>query len=82
MAHYEIKHVGEMLSVRLTVSWSGGFGGAHMTTVAWDFDHRGHRSAAVLRDDAPVAVADKNARQLDTYFRDEVYPILRQGTGD
>jgi hypothetical protein len=82
LANVDIRHLGDSLSVRLTVSWSGGLGAAHMTVVAWDFDHRRHRSAAVLSDDAPFAPSEKSARQLDTYFRDELYPILRQNTGD
>lgn len=78
----DVRHVGDALSVRLTVSWSGGFGGAHTTVVAWDFDRHGHRSAAVLRDDAMASVSEKNARKLDTYFRDSVYPNLRTAVGN
>ena len=82
LANLDVRHVGESLSVRLTVTWVGGLGTAHSTIVAWDFDRRGHRSAAVLSDDAITNVSEKSARRLDTYFRDSLYPALRDSVGN
>ena len=82
LQNYDIQHVGDGMSVKLYVTWSGGLGGAHTTVVAWDFNARHHRSAAILSDNAPFAASEKAARQLDTYFRDELYPVLRQNMGE
>lgn len=82
LQNYDIQHVGDGISVKLYVTWSGGLGAAHTTTVAWDFDRRRHRSAAILGDNAAFAASEKAARQLDTYFRDELYPVLRQNMGE
>jgi hypothetical protein len=51
-------------------------GGTYDTVVFWDFDKAGSHTS-VISDDAAVAVAPKNAAQLDAYFREEVYATLR-----
>src|SRR5580698_5806213 len=42
LQNYDIQHVGDGMSVKLYVTWSGGLGAAHTTVVAWDFDYRHH----------------------------------------
>ena len=80
LAHWHIEHVGETLSVRLTVSWSGLLGGGHTTVVVWDFDYQRHRNAAVINDDAPTPAG--GGRRLDAYFRDNIYPMVRRQAGN
>lgn len=82
LAHWHIDHVGETLSVRLTVNWSGALGGEHKTVVAWDFDYKRHRNAAILSDDAPIQASGTSSRQLDAYFRDSIYPMVRRQAGN
>jgi hypothetical protein len=48
-----------------------------VTDVAWELDEQGHIAATIASDNAPISVAASNARQLDEYFRGEVYPIFR-----
>jgi len=82
LQNWDVQPVGDGVQVKLYVTWSGGLGAAHTTAVAWDFNRRHHRSAAVLSDNAPFPVAEKNARQLETYFRDQLYPYLHERMGD
>jgi len=82
LARYEMRHIGDTLSVLLHVTWVGGLGGSHTTVVAWDFDRRGHKSAAVLRDDAVTSVSGSAARKLNVCFQDEIYPTLHDAVGD
>ena len=78
----QIRHVGETLSVRIAVGWKGGLiGTAYVTSVAWEFDRHQHVQAVVVADSAPVGVSRKNAFKLDQYFRNELYPILRNNLG-
>jgi hypothetical protein len=72
----------ETIQVTLVITWTGGFGGSHLMTVRWTFDRLAHRRAIVTSDDAPVGISAKNALQLDAYFRDEVYPGVRQAAGN
>lgn len=78
---FDIRHVGDALSVRLTVVWSGALGGHNQTVVVWTFDSRAHRSAAVVNDTAAVRTSTKNAQLLNNFFRDEAYPTLRANMG-
>jgi hypothetical protein len=73
---FEVRHVGIALSLRITVRYAGGLGAEHTMTVVWNFNDREHIVARVLSDNSPIPVAAANARQLDSYFRDEIYPTL------
>lgn len=77
----EIRHVGIALSVRLSVRWTGGLGAEHTTVVAWNLNGSNHGGANVLADSSPIPIARSNARQLDQYFANDVYPILRSRLG-
>lgn len=69
---------GRRAVVQISTAWQGGFTGSHyVTDVVWELDEQGHVSATIASDNAPISVAASNARQLDDYFRSEVYPIFR-----
>lgn len=76
LAAFDVRHAGKNLSVRLTVSWSGGFGANHTTVVVWTFNRDEHVAARILSDNSPIHVAAANAQQLDRYFQNEMYPVL------
>ncbi len=64
--------------VFVTVDWKGGvLGGAHATRVAWEFNTNRHIAAAVVADNANVAVSPDHLKRLDAWFRDEVFPTLK-----
>ena len=58
----------------ITIVWKGGIlGGAHSTTVGWEFNPHRHISLLLQTDDANVKVAPENLKKLDAVFRDEVF---------
>jgi len=78
---FDVRRMGDRISVRLSTSWQGGFVGTDYTTVVvWEFSEGGHISAKVIADDTMIGPG--NARQLDDYFRLEFFPVLRSNTGD
>jgi hypothetical protein len=83
LGDYDVRRVGDRISVRISASWQGGFSGVgYATDVVWEFDETRHISATVVSDSALVRIAAKNARRLDDYFRLELYPVLRSNLGD
>lgn len=79
---YDIRRMGDKISVRISTDWQGGFSGDDYTTdVVWEFDEAHHVVAEVVSDNALVSVAAENARVLDEYFRREFYPVLWTNTG-
>jgi hypothetical protein len=82
LAGFEVRHVGTGLSVRLSVRWAGGLGFEQTTVVVWSFDQRRHREATVLSDSSPIPIATANAGQLDSYFRNEMFPVVLNNIGN
>ncbi len=79
----EVKRAGEQLTVLIQTGWRGGILGTDYTTmVEWDFNQRRHITAAVTNDDAQIQVSAANKKQLDEFFRTEVYPALTRTLGD
>lgn len=69
------------LAVRLVVKWKGGILGTEYTMeIHWRFNRSGHTKAEVASDDAPIGIGNA-APKLDGYFRESVYPKLKQMTG-
>jgi hypothetical protein len=78
-----VRRMGDRLSVRIDVSWQGGFlGSKNTTTVIWEFDQSRHISATLMGDTGAFGVGSSNAKKLDQYFASEVYPTLRTNTGE
>ena len=70
----DVLMVGDKMSVTIAADWRGGLsGGSYTTVVVWEFDERQHRGTQVLSDNAPFAVEAANLKQLDEYFRTQVY---------
>lgn len=64
------------VTVEMTMTWKGAFGGLRRFSVQWSFDRKEHVFAHVVDDDAPVHVSKADAVRLDTYFRDTVFPLV------
>jgi hypothetical protein len=78
LRRFEVRHEGDGLSVLLKIGWEGDHGGGyHTTLVTWEFDQRQHRHAEAS-DNSGYSVTDPV--RLDAYFRDELYPLIRQET--
>ena len=79
MRDFDIRKVGDRISARFSVGWRGGvLGTTYTTVVVWEFDKNQYSKATVVEDDASFAVGSPNAKQLDDYFRTEVYATLRR----
>ncbi len=82
LQEYSVRRMGDRVSVRISVNWHGGFtGDGYTTIVAWEFSESGHISVTLLGDDAPTPVTDSNMRELDIWFRAELFPVLRSNAG-
>lgn len=83
IAKFEIRHMGDQLSVRIDETWQGGFlGSKNSTTIVWDFDQKRHIAGRVLGDSGALGIDSAHAQKLDQYFASEVYPVLRDSVGE
>jgi hypothetical protein len=78
---YDVRRMGDRISVRISTDWQGLSDASYTTDVVWEFDEAHHIVAEVVSDNALFSVAAENARQLDEYFRREFYPVLWTNTG-
>lgn len=70
------------LDVTIVVCWKGGLIGTDYTTfVKWQCNARGHISAAVSQDDAPIGQDNESAERLNSYFETVWWPTLLSNTG-
>lgn len=75
---YSVSPQGRRAVVLISTAWQGGVTGSnYVTDVVWELDEQGHVAARIGSDNAPFSVAASNARQLDDYFRGDVYSIFR-----
>jgi hypothetical protein len=75
---YSVRPQGRRAVVLISTAWQGGFTGSnYVTDIVWELDEQGHVAATIASDNAPISVAASNARQLDDYFRRDVYSIFR-----
>jgi predicted nucleic acid-binding Zn ribbon protein len=86
---YDVRRMGDRISVRISTNWEGGIvkmdghGARYTTDVVWEFGESGHVSATIISDTFSVGMAQSNAgRQLDDWFRAELYPVLYSNTGE
>src|SRR4029077_6664618 len=80
---FQVRQVGQDLSVRIDVNWHGGLTKTLYTTrVVWEFNHEHHIRPSITDDSAAVKAEPANLRSLDEYFRTECYAVLRTQLGD
>jgi len=73
---------GDGVLAMIAVSWQGGFsGGAYTTTIRWRFTKSEHISSTVDSDTAPIKAKEANKNQMDDYFRQKVYPMVKEAAG-
>jgi len=85
---YDVIRMGDRISVRISINWQGsiishadGSGNVYTTNVVWEFSERGHVSATVTSESGSGMPNAGEARQVDEWFRNELYPILYQNAG-
>lgn len=78
MTGYNVRRVGDSLSVKIETKWQGGLTKTDYTTrVVWEFSQTKHVSCAVVEDNAAFAANADAKQKLDDYFRTECYANLR-----
>lgn len=83
LSQFDIRRVGDQLSVVMDVVWKGGLTSAEYTTrVVWEFDKEHHIKASIREDNAPFSATESDVKKLDEYFRTECYAVLRSNLGD
>ena len=85
---YDVRRMGAKISVRLSINWQGGIisygdgsGNVYTIDVVWEFSERGHISATIVFDNGVVRANTTERKEVDEWFRNEVYPLLYQNTG-
>jgi hypothetical protein len=69
---------GEGILAMIAISWRGGASGTgYTTTVRWRFTASAHVSSNVDSDTAPIKAREANKNQMDDYFRQKVYPMVK-----
>jgi hypothetical protein len=78
----DVEHEGDVLVVRFTVDWHGGFlGGGYTTAVEWKFSQSQNLGISVISDDAAIPIASSNLRELQNMFQQRLYPALLRAIG-
>lgn len=79
----DTRKMGEVVLVKMTVEWAGGFTGSRYNTmIAWEFDSDSSRGVKIVSDTATFAVDAEHLNTLNEYFRTEIYPIVKARIGE
>lgn len=78
-----IRKEGDDLVLEFQIDWKGGLlGTGYGTWVRWRSNKQGHVRAEIIQDNALMAAAEPNRRQLDEYFHTAVWPALSKNAGE
>lgn len=79
----DIEKENHQLAVSFKVTWKGGLVGTkYATTVQWTAWKGGHVGVMVVEDTAPMQATPEELKQLDEYFRSQVYPPVNENAGE
>jgi len=78
VSDWSARDKGANLVLSMRVAWKGKIlNKVYYTDVEWITSSAGHVSASIVSDDGKIPVTDGKLENMDAYFRDQVWPSLR-----